>query len=182
MGDLAIDLSGVSDDDMSQGSGGGWVCKPDGHYRVMITEASVKPTKAGTGQCLWLKHVFLDPEHQGDFQLDFVNVRNPSVKAQEIGQAQLKCLAIATGHPTPNFVDDSKDLMNKPFYLRLYAEEDSDSKYADSNGFVQQVGGYISSTEYQQSHQGEAAPQANTVEGPPVGNEPPPHTESDIPF
>lgn len=148
MGNLNADLSGVSDDDMN--SSGGWHVKPDGWYRMYVSEAEPKPTSAGTGTCVHTKLMFLDPQYQGQYQMIFVNVRNPSEKAQMIGQAQLKALAIAIDHPNPDLIADTSELINKPLYVKLGSEvaEAGREQYADANGLVQKVLGFCSEAEH----------------------------------
>lgn len=151
MGNLNKNLSSVSDEDMKGGNG--WKVKPDGYYRVTLAKAEVgKPNEKGTIQ-MFAKYVHLDPRFAGKEDHDYITVSCPtSPKAQSIGEAHLKMLAISVGHPNPNEVNDSNELMtNRPFMIRLWArprkERDND-KRVDVDGKVQEIGDRISEAEF----------------------------------
>ncbi|MEE9382893.1 MAG: hypothetical protein V3V08_05705 [Nannocystaceae bacterium] len=177
MGDLGYDLSRIGDDQLKQGGKGVWYVKPDGWYRAMISAAVIKPNKAGTGKVMHAKLAHLDPQYADDFEMAFVNVQHPKEKVQEIGQAELKSLALATGHPNPNCVQDTSELLNKPFMLKLYSEAE-DSKYSDADGRVQRIAGYLSSDELM-------AREGDIPQSPPAQNSAPQEPAGfgdDIPF
>lgn len=184
MGDLNADLSGVKDEDMNR-EGGKWYVKPDGWYRVMVSESTVKPNKNGDGKVIHIKLLHLDTGESNDFEMHYINVQHPKEKVQEIGRAQLKELAIAVNHPNPNLVDDTSELLNKPFMVRLWAEPE-DSKYSDADGMKQRIGGCASIEAYADmddepsSGSSRAGPARSS--SPPLGDPPPPSDRDEIPF
>ena len=142
------DLSGVNEDDMNR-DGGGWKVKPDGWYRACFMTSTYKQNSKGTGMNLGFEGQFLDAPHRGDKLFENLAVDNPSAKAEEISRARLKELAIAAGHPTPDYVEDSDDLHAKPFMVRVYSEEAYDEKYGDADGLQQRIGEYLSVSAWQ---------------------------------
>ena len=176
MGDLNADLSGVKDEDMNRGGGGQWYVKPDGWYRVMVSEAEVKQNRNKDGRVIHIKLLHLDTGEQNDFEMHYINVQHPKEKVQEIGRAQLKELAIAVNHPNPNLVNDTSELLNKPFMVRLWSEPE-DSKYSDADGMKQRIGGCASIEAYADMDDDSAS----RASGPP-NDPPPPSDRDDIPF
>ena len=146
MGNLGYDLSNIDSDQLKQGGKVVWYVKPDGWYRVMVTEAIVKPNKSSTGKVMHTKLTHLDQQYENSFEMAFINIQHEKAKVQEIGQADLKSLAIATGHEDPNHINDTSELINKPFMVNLYSQP-NDSNYSDSDGMIQVIGGYLSEDE-----------------------------------
>ncbi|HEX9639996.1 MAG TPA: DUF669 domain-containing protein [Candidatus Krumholzibacteria bacterium] len=176
------DCRNVSDEDME--ATGGWVAMPEGWYRFMVESSDYKRTKAGDGMCLHLSLRCLERgKHQGEEKRDFLTLVHPNDDATRIARARLKQLAVATGHPKPDYVEDSNQLHNKPVMVKLGLEEASDPKYGDRNGNQNRVFGYLSIADYRAKHGngGEEAPGA-AAPPPPTGDEPPPHNDADIPF
>lgn len=136
------DLSDIGDEDMS--SGGGWSTWDQGDYRLMVTASEYKPTKAKTGHMLKLEMVCLDGEHQGQKQFDNLVLEHPNPVTMNIARVRLKELAIATGHPTPDMVEDSDALHGKPFlaYITRKKAKPGQEQYADSEGFENNITSY----------------------------------------
>ena len=161
---IGANLAEVQDDELNTNRS--WHVLPDGWYRAMLKESHYKPTGAGDGMCLHLHNVLLD--HDGKELRDFLTLEHPKQKTVHIAKTRLKELAIAVGHPTPNNVEDSDELMGKPYMIRLYSSKASDPKYGDRNGMQNSVGEY-------KACEG-AAPAAEK------GNDPPPPSYDEIPF
>ena len=62
---------------------------PAGWYTASITGAEIKNTKAGTGQYIAVKYTITGPSFQGRIVFGNLNIKNPNVKAEEIGRQQL---------------------------------------------------------------------------------------------
>jgi hypothetical protein len=69
-----------------------------GKYWVRCIQAEKKATKAGTGEFLSCKFNFVDEELKGASFFHMFNIKNESVKVQEIGLQQLKSFLEAAGH------------------------------------------------------------------------------------
>lgn len=150
MAQINADLSSVKDEDMNR-SGGGWSVKPDGWYRVMIQKSDfMEPNHKGS-RSVFLKHVHCDEPYMGNEEHEYLTIVCPSSsKAQEIATAKLKEIAVAVGHPNPDFVRDTEELHGTPFMIRLYSEDDPQSKYADSDGKVQRIGDHMGIAAYRE--------------------------------
>jgi len=72
---------------------------PPGTYYVMLDEASVKDTKAGTGQYINCKFKIVGGEYDDRFIFHTFNIANPNPKAVEIGIGQLKTFLRCAGQP-----------------------------------------------------------------------------------
>jgi len=152
------DLSEVKGEDMNRD--GRWAVKPDGWYRAVYQASTYQPTRKGDGMVLSLEGVFLEPGHEGDKLFDNLTLQHPKAKVVEIARVRLKELAIATGHPTPDYVENSDDLHNRPFMVRLYSQKADDPKYGDINGLQQRIGEYKSVEAWQAGDSDKVAPPA----------------------
>ena len=70
---------------------------PAGVYMAKITQAELKATKAGNGEYISLRFDIIGPTHQGRVVFSNLNIKNPSQKAEEIGQSQLGDIMRAIG-------------------------------------------------------------------------------------
>jgi hypothetical protein len=68
-----------------------------GWYTATITGAEVKQTKNGDGQYISVQYTITGPKNQGRIVYANVNIRNSSVKAQEIGLANLNAIMRSVG-------------------------------------------------------------------------------------
>ncbi len=136
------DLSDIGDDDM--GGSGGWTAWPQGDYRMMITGSEYTATKAGTGMMLVLEMACLEPSLQGQKKTCWLVLQHPKADTMRIAKARLKELAIATDHPTPDQVDESSDLHNRPFLAFITRKKSADPKYGDGQGFTNDFAGFKS--------------------------------------
>lgn len=70
---------------------------PVGSYNVVCETVELKDTKAGTGQYINTKFKVVVGEYEGRSIFTMFNIKNPNVKAVEIGRAQLKSFMKAAG-------------------------------------------------------------------------------------
>ena len=111
MAKLNLDLSDVQAD---KGAG---TTVPQDDYQVVITEAFMKATSAGTGHYLQVEMQVTEGEMKGANITDRFNLDNPNAKAVEIAKGQLKAVTEAIGHV--GVLEDSDDLIGKPFKIRV---------------------------------------------------------------
>lgn len=78
---------------------------PAGWYTAQITNAELKATKAGTGQYIAIRYDITGPTYQGRIVFGNLNIRNPNIKAEEIGRQQLGELMRAVGLAKVNNTD-----------------------------------------------------------------------------
>ena len=146
---INADLSGVEkkEADLDRETGPNWHVWEDGYYRVMVDSTDYKATNAGNGMCLHVKIVSLSGDTKGRFLMEFLTLEHPNAETVSISQIQLKSMAVAMGHPTPDFIDDSDELHSKPFYIRVYSKP-SDRDFKDADGLEQKIGDYLTVQEY----------------------------------
>ena len=70
---------------------------PAGWYTATIADAELKTTKDGSGQYIKVRYDITGPTYQGRVVFGNINIRNQSVKAEEIGRRQLGELMRAIG-------------------------------------------------------------------------------------
>ena len=70
---------------------------PAGNYLCSIVESEMKTTKAGNGEYLSLRLDVLSGDYQGRVLFHNLNLKNPSIKAEEIARQQLAQICHATG-------------------------------------------------------------------------------------
>ena len=70
---------------------------PDGWYNATITSAQIGETKAGDGKYIKVRYDITGPSHQGRVIFSYLNIKNASTKAEEIGRAQLGEIMRAIG-------------------------------------------------------------------------------------
>lgn len=111
-----------------------------GEYPFIITQSDYKPIKSGDGMCL---HLSMQCAERGrtNVQLrDFLTLEHDNPTVVEIANARLKQLAVAIGHPKPDFIGDSRELHGKVF-LAIVTKERVE-QYGDSEGYQNRVAGY----------------------------------------
>jgi hypothetical protein len=86
------------DPDATDGTGG-FTPIPPGRYLLEIQESDVRPTKAGTGEYLYLVLRVVTGPFEGRLIWDRLNFSNPNEQAQEIAQKALKRLVRLCGLP-----------------------------------------------------------------------------------
>lgn len=115
---------------------------PEGWYTATITKADINPTKSGTGQKLDMRYDITGPTHEGRVIFGTINIRNQSVKAEEIGRQQLGEVLRAIGLGT---IQDSDQLIGNVLGIRVKikhaTEADKAAGYSDSRN---EIGGFKS--------------------------------------
>lgn len=89
---------------------------PSGWYTAIITEAELKPTKAGTGEYIKCRYDITGPSGQGRVVFGNFNIKNPNPKAEEIGRQQLGDLMRALGLSA---VHDTDQLINGHLSIKV---------------------------------------------------------------
>mgnify|MGYP003333152932 CR=1 FL=1 len=102
---------------------------PPGWYSASITQAEIKPTKDGTGQYIKVRYDITGPTHQGRVVFGNLNVRNASLKAEEIGRQQLGEIMRAIGLPK---LSDTDQLIGGSLQIKLDIRAATE-KYAAQN-------------------------------------------------
>jgi hypothetical protein len=88
---------------------------PPGDYKVQILQSEMRPTKAGTGQMLWLDMEVLKGPLKGRHVYDQLNL-NPNPTVEEIAQRTLSAICHAIGKLQ---VSDSEELHFQPLLVRV---------------------------------------------------------------
>jgi hypothetical protein len=101
---------------------------PAGWYHASITDASVEPTKAGTGQYIKVRFDITGPSHQGRVVFTNLNIRNPNPKAEEIGQQQLNSLLRSIGVPS---ISDTDQLIGGNCQIKVTVK--NSEQYGEGN-------------------------------------------------
>ncbi len=164
-------LSDVKEEDMNRD--GSWSALKPGDYPFMVTETDYKQNGKRNGNTLWIKVQCIDPQHPSAKWTEFLAIDNPSPEAVRIARAKLKQLAIAVGHPNPDFVEYSEDLHSIAFMATVTIEPANEAKYGDRNGMQNRIGAYKP-----MNGGGVPVPAQRTRSH----DEPPPHNDNDIPF
>lgn len=139
-----IDLSEV--DTNSSGGGGGWSAFPAGEYRMMVTKAELKDTKAGNGKRLSLELTVLSKnELNGRTHWEGLNIVNPNEVAERIAHEHLAMLADAAGLKRDFLKTTGTAALEGKVVLaevaRVKAAE-SQLGYADKDGFENKIRAY----------------------------------------
>ncbi len=100
--------------------GDGFSIVPPGIYSVVIADSKLADTKAGTGKVLELHCQIIEGPQTGTIIIDRLNIKNPSDKAQKIGQSQLKNVCDAVGFVGQ--LADSAALHGKPYSVKVEVE------------------------------------------------------------
>lgn len=125
---------------------------PAGWYTATITKAELKTTGAGNGQYIKCRYDITGPSHQGRVVFGNLNIKNPNVKAEEIGRQQLGDIMRAIGLAK---VVDTDNLIGGQISIKLSIKQDP--KYGASN----EVKGF-------RSVSGSAAPTASVIPATPA--------------
>lgn len=123
---------------------------PPGWYVARITEATIKPTKARTGEYIAVRYDVLGPTHQGRVVYGNLNISNPNATAEKIGREQLSDLLLAIGLAS---LADTDQLIGGTCQIKIAVQEGTDG-YQDRN----EVKGWKVTTEAVKGPQTVAAP------------------------
>lgn len=132
------DLSGVTREQMDRT--GGWKARDPGDYVFLINNSDYKETKSGDGMCLHLDLQCVERGQERFKMRDFLTLEHPNPTVVEIANANLKKIAIAVGHPKPDFITDSRELHNKRFVVTITKEKVD--QYGDRDGFQNKIVDY----------------------------------------
>jgi hypothetical protein len=89
---------------------------PEGSYNATVTQAELKTTNDGTGQYMKLRLDITGPSHQGRVVFANLNIKNASLKAEEIGKQQLGEIMRAIGLAR---VRDTDELIGAALKIRV---------------------------------------------------------------
>ncbi len=102
---------------------------PPGWYNSSIIEAELKSTKDGSGEYIKVKYTITGPTHEGRIVFGNLNTRNASLKAEEIGRAQLGDIMRAIGVPR---LSDTDQLIGGSLQIKISIRP-ADGQYAEQN-------------------------------------------------
>ena len=94
---------------------------PAGWYTSTITQAELKTTTSGNGEYIKLRYDITGPSHQGRVVFGNLNIKNPTVKAEEIGRQQLGDIMRAIGLAK---VVDTDNLIGKQIGIKVSIKDD----------------------------------------------------------
>jgi hypothetical protein len=104
---------------------------PAGWYTAQVTESELVALKSGQGQALKLTIEVLDDGYRNRKVWARLNVRHSgSPKAEQIAQEQLRELCESIGVVR---MQDTVELHNKPFSVKLKVRKDDTGQYEDQN-------------------------------------------------
>jgi hypothetical protein len=84
---------------------------PDGSYNVIVNKSEVSPTKSG-GTMIKVQMKITDGQPQaGRVVFDQFNIENANPQAVQIGLGQLKGLLKSFGHPNPNMLKSTDEML-----------------------------------------------------------------------
>jgi len=99
---------------------------PPGEYRVCVESSKVMTTKE-KGKLMATFALRLEGNEKFNGLVLFENF----VLENEVAQKRLKALAIAAGHPNPNYVKDTEELHGKSLLVSVKVK--NDDKYGEQN-------------------------------------------------
>lgn len=109
-----LDLSNVSE----QGTP-----VPDGAYNVVVEKAELADTRSG-GKMIKVQLSVIDGPHANRKIFNQFNIDNANAQAVQIGLGQLKGMMKAFGHPNPNKLTSTQELVGLKGVARVKVEED----------------------------------------------------------
>ncbi len=147
---------------------------PPGDYRVQIVASEMRPTKAGTGQYLWMEMEILDGPFSGKRVFDRLNLINPNQQAADIAQRTLSAICHAVGRMQ---VSDSEELHFKPLLVKVVVDKEG---YNQTKGYKPVANAIPAArpafqpqqARYQQSPQQQPAQYQQPVQQQPVQQQP----------
>ncbi len=111
---LGLDLSNVPE----QGTP-----VPDGSYNVSIDKAEVTDTRTG-GKMIEVQFSILDAGQKNRKIFNRYNIENANPQAVQIGLGQLRGMMKAFGHPNPNRLESTEELLGLKGVVKVKVEED----------------------------------------------------------
>jgi hypothetical protein len=101
---------------------------PAGEYRVLVEEATGKPTKAGNGRYINVQYTVVDGRYTKRKLFHKFNTENPSEQARKIGRSVLKRFLHAVGLGTQRFeteIEMCRAVANKTLYITVGVRKDN---------------------------------------------------------
>ena len=102
---------------------------PAGIYKLAITNAEMKTTKAG-GTMLAMEYEVQEGPHQRRKLFININIKNDTPKAVEMGRLELKELCFAVGKPA---IQDSSELIGSAFMGKVKVDKPRDGYEAGNS-------------------------------------------------
>lgn len=109
-----LDLSGVEENNN---------VLPEGTYSVMVEKAELVPTKTG-GEMIKIQYKVIEGKGTGRSVFAQYNIKNANPEAAQIGLGQLKTMMKAFGHPNPNKLETTQELVGLKGVVSVKIEED----------------------------------------------------------
>lgn len=110
--------------------GGNYDVLPAGWYNATVTQSDLCDTKNGTGQYIKVRYDITGPTHEGMVVFGNLNIKNASVKAEEIGRQQLGELMRSIGLAK---VTDTDQLIGGQLQIKVAIRTDPTGQYAPQN-------------------------------------------------
>lgn len=89
---------------------------PAGNYIVQITDSEVRESKAGNPMVKW-EFTVVDGDFSGRKVWDNMTLNN------EVSLKRLKSLAVAGGHPNPDYINDTEEMHGLFVKIRVKVEQ-----------------------------------------------------------
>lgn len=134
---IGQNLKDVTEEDMERKR---WAAVPTGDYIGHIIESDYKPTRNQDGMVLKLIVELLDERHKGRKIYTYLTLEHPKSDTVKIAKAALKSCAIACGHSSPDFVENSEDLHRRPMLVSVKRVQDA--TYGDEDGWKNEIFGF----------------------------------------
>jgi hypothetical protein len=103
---------------------------PAGWYTAQVTESEIVRLNSGNGSALKLTIEVLQDGYRGRKVWARLNVQHSNPKAEQIAQQQLRELCDSIGVVR---MQDTVELHNKPFSVKLKIRKDESGQYEDQN-------------------------------------------------
>jgi hypothetical protein len=101
----------------------GFTPPPPGDYTAAIESADIQPTANNTGKVMKLSVQIIEGPHQGKSLLHFLNIVNPSDKAEKIARQELAAIVEACGKPKS--IQRTEELYGLPVRITVGIEKDN---------------------------------------------------------
>lgn len=102
---------------------------PAGRYACIVEDAKVKTTKTG-GEMISAQFKVLDGTFKGRVVFSNYNIKNANALAVQIGLGELRAMMRAGGHPNPNRLESTTELVG--LKLTVVTKVESDPQYGEN--------------------------------------------------
>jgi hypothetical protein len=103
---------------------------PAGWYTAQVTESEIRPVNTGNGEALKLTIEILSDGYRGRRVWSYLNIKNSNPDTERWARQDLKELCASIGLAR---VENSQELHNKPFSVKLKISPDKTGRYDPSN-------------------------------------------------